>query len=1009
MPVELNIKNLSKLKIAELLNLGIEKGWNQDFTKELLPFLKNRNSVAFLKTLAMGESGTMELDQKQVPYCAGDGSIKTEDACNLAKSKGEIKEGWQESSAQGLFQFTDGTASDIKEKYGFDARALGVNGEWEQSLAALALIKERGGSKWASSLTTGNYSSLEKNLANTFMAIPNEKAGTNIDGEGSTRFGGNLNEWNKNIKQNQKLQYKKLEGKALDNSLMKELKEAGDTEGVAGLERYILTRDEINPRIEEITKSIKSVSPGGEQYSRWYNKNLHEGQTVYELTGVTSDAERQLSALEKYNKLSEEDKKTTSFPVYNKLFGTSSDSYETIKKRAEEEQRKAQMLLVPAYESLESLIEAETASSIKDLEDYISDGEVVAGQRKDEDGKMVNIIKPVSEILGDKRYALLDKTSLLKTSVNKFGRDESDYLKIKEKNKKIESAIDKQIKVLEGRTGVYTEQLLDGKESDEVGMTYVAKEGKNETEWFKGAGSRYGKRTPEMIEANKNKLASLIKAKDEIANTPYALSDDVIDEEGNYQGKTVTKSTWKGSKGGGGAKEIKTELDPLLATGSDINEVSSRVLGNYFSDGMSQIDSDLVIDQLDLPDRYEELYEAQVNKSNAAQQGLGATVPVSTSIIQQDKDEKQNPGAQQNASPYFSKEEFDKYLQETEEQRVKTGVSQLYENFGDGDYNSALAAAGMLAAMKSADAPLPQQEKSPEWKNYMFELNERRNRGLDAATLTYYQRNAERTYSHDVNAIARYGTSGQAVLASLGRAARDKNDAQLKLAALDEQAKASNFAAYGAGLLKDEGMTQSYWMRNSYNPADRTRTLKAALIGQLVTNTREDELYARQYGEGSFFANLMNAKIDDTRQETINKKLSTLKAANPKLSPQQLLEVAERGTPIQKTRYPSSPSDNVKRIMSGIGKGTSSLAKSINDSAGNIGGWTARKTEGMGSTLANKINTGVQNVSEGFKNLSNSFNKAVGDDDNISVSDTDFKMDDNIETLASQKLGNRPR
>lgn len=290
-------------------------------------------------------------------------------------------------------------------------------------------------------------------------------------------------------------------------------------------------------------------------------------------------------------------------------------------------------------------------------------------------------------------------------------------------------------------------------------------------------------------------------------------------------------------------------------------------------------------------------------------------------------------------------EDFVKYMNEVGTQREETGVSRIASIFGEGTIDSALQFAGMAAAYKAATAPLPHQVKSPEWKDHMHELRQRANRGLSNESKTMYTREMDRTYSYDVANVARFSRSSQAALAALGGAGARRNDAALKLTAMNEEAKMKNYQAYGQGLAQDEAMTQAYWERNHYNEASRKRDLKAALIGQMTKNIREDRLYARQYGEGSYYAKYMNALAQDKEESAIATRAAQLKDSSITkdgqeyaLSGKQAYELAtaqyhsenpQRGSALTVNQVMNQSAEGAKQVGStvaaGINQGTTFL------------------------------------------------------------------------------------
>jgi hypothetical protein len=194
-----------------------------------------------------------------------------------------------------------------------------------------------------------------------------------------------------------------------------------------------------------------------------------------------------------------------------------------------------------------------------------------------------------------------------------------------------------------------------------------------------------------------------------------------------------------------------------------------------------------------------------------------------------------------------------------------TGLTEIYNKLGGLD--TLLQATGMAAAYKSATAPMPQQRKSDAWQEQMAKMKDRTQLGLDTATKTLYQRNAERTYAYDVSNIGRVATSANAALGSLGSASERKYQADMMMAAQDASLREAHQSQYMNAMEKDEAMTQEHWLRNVYNEADRKRELKAGLIGQFVNNVRDDVMYYQEYQDPNSARNqYMQTMIEGQKQ-----------------------------------------------------------------------------------------------------------------------------------------------
>lgn len=222
----------------------------------------------------------------------------------------------------------------------------------------------------------------------------------------------------------------------------------------------------------------------------------------------------------------------------------------------------------------------------------------------------------------------------------------------------------------------------------------------------------------------------------------------------------------------------------------------------------------------------------------------------------------------------MSEDVLKQVLQQRDAKQEAAGLKGIVEKFGGTD--KVLELTGMYAAYKSATTPMPEQRKSEAWTDNMARMKDRTQLGLDNATKTLYQRNAERTYAYDVKNIGRTATSGQAALGALGSASARKYDADLTMAAKDAMVRDANQAAYTSALAVDENMTQDMWKRNVYDEAARKRDLKSGLIGKAVSNMRDDLMYDKQYGDGSMYDQLMKETLDE--KKSTNEALKIAKA-----------------------------------------------------------------------------------------------------------------------------------
>jgi len=926
-------------ELIEVMKEEVTNGdWDANMFKKYAPYLADKKVMTFMKALAEAESGTFELDQKQIPYCQGDRSLdKDRDACVLKFGEGGDN-GWVESSAQGLFQFIDGTAKNVQKKTGFDPRSTGKKySALEQTLAAIYLIDTKTGALEA--VSSGNYDLASRKLRGIWEALPSNYGGKIV---GRKAMGLPNEKWQELFKKHggTVIKYQKLTDEEMEGALHEYIKK-NDPEKLAEYERYQEFKNNINPKIQKFKASVDSII-SGDNYTVWWEKNKHNGKSLKQWQDNVNYSDSQLKELERWKNgrdlYDKGDRSANAIPpsvgfsLYNKSFGEGGEStdYEEVKSRAEKLKRESQDILIKNFESRKNFLKGETMIMSDEIRNYVLGDDV-------------------SELLGSEGVTkILNTTRDIQNNINSLGDNIGDYDSWYERNSEIISKLEAQKKKIDARP----EDYVPPKSHTSVkGGTSSLGIGSSTTKDYTAA---------EIAAQDSKMIGDLIGR---LKEGPGSLED----MEMSFSLLEKTGETgWGGLERGEVDKEIlkKYNIDESLL-GSEIDKVFTDYFNDYKGDKEEAIKNLKNLDPtiLGLPEGYKtvEAYDLylkgireQIDKENKElfDEEYGESSSGSSVF-----GESSNIADAANTPPTMTEDEFKEYLEKVSGQREEAGISKIYKHIGDGSLDTALQFAGMLGAYKSATAPLPKQQKSEDWKNHMRELSDRRHLGLDAATLTYYQRNAERVYSHDVDNIARFGTSGQAVLASLGRAARDKYDAQLKIAALDEEAKQKHFTAYGQGLAQDEAMTQSYWKTNVYDQADRKRELKAAIIGQLTNNLREDQLYARQYGEGSYYANLMDARYKDTRESTITKRASELKLRGGTLpdgtevsyTDAQALKIAESENPYTPAKHPKSLTQQVGSAVLGGAKGVSALI----DSA-----------DRYGSTLASGISQGVANLME---------------------------------------------
>lgn len=787
---------------------------NKDTLKryeEYSKYLQNPKALAFLNQLSNHEASSGKLNQKQIPYCSLDRSMDKA-ACIAAHGD----DAWRESTAQGLFQFTEGTRLSTLSSSGFDAHSTNSQyGALEQTLATLALIDQKGGLE---DLYKGDYGKLSEKLGSTWEVI--SPVGTEV-GEGVTTdtkrdtfFNSVEGELNQvyGIKTTVTEQEKEAE-------VMNYLMENGSLEEINNYKKYLTSVKVIMPEMDKMYNELRDFTQG-QSNDAWRKEKNENGNSVAALELKLKRAERDPAYLTAEEKLEIQKELSNMYYDRTKEYTVHADKY------------------------------------ADKLEQYMENEDVL-------------------DIMGDDALKYFDVVT-----------------EIRNNNNKLINAYDAQ-----------KQHFYETKVTDPISPTYATYQGGGAA-----TSSVYDVVTGETKPDGSGSTVS------EDANLGYFSPDPAPFDfnfiqttfENDYKLVNERLDEIKVDAGGlyyeletGAGDKIKYEQDKQYAS------YMQRVSG---ADG-----------KYDTKDNWVKKEDLQ----KLVQEELKASAA----------DEANNP-----ALKNMDDEQYAAFMQSINKRRDETGTSKIFANFGEGTLDSALQFAGMYKAYKDATAPLPHQMKSPEWKDYMYELRQRANRGISPETQTMYTREMDRTYSYDVQNVARYSRSSQAALAALGQAGTRRNDAALKMAAMNEQAKMTNFQAYGQGMAQDEAMTQAYWERNHYNEASRKRDLKAALIGQMTKNVREDRLYAKQYGEGSYYAKYMNAMAEDKKESAINTRAAQLKDAYG-MSGGQAYEASkamyenENPEPQKPVHQINDVLDRGKTVLGHIG---SSVASDINNGTSSL-------------------------------------------------------------------------
>ena len=194
-----------------------------------------------------------------------------------------------------------------------------------------------------------------------------------------------------------------------------------------------------------------------------------------------------------------------------------------------------------------------------------------------------------------------------------------------------------------------------------------------------------------------------------------------------------------------------------------------------------------------------------------------------------------------------------------------------------------------VMGFNAANKPLPTFTKPQAWNDYVNRLHGLSETGLTGNEMTAAQRGIDQTYAYDVDNIRNLsgGNAGMA-LGNLGRAASQHYGAQANLAALNDEARASNLSQYGGALSEDVNLNRMIF-GDKYNEAMYTKQAGGQLAHDAISNIKERGNYMQEYAPGTTYdqinqLNLQSAKDTNANTQQMQKYYATHGFVSPPVS-----------------------------------------------------------------------------------------------------------------------------
>lgn len=184
-----------------------------------------------------------------------------------------------------------------------------------------------------------------------------------------------------------------------------------------------------------------------------------------------------------------------------------------------------------------------------------------------------------------------------------------------------------------------------------------------------------------------------------------------------------------------------------------------------------------------------------------------------------------------------------------------TGSGMEYLSYLPGLLQTVTGLAGASKELPKGFTP------TQDWTDYYNQAKEQSTQGFTPEEKIMYQHDILGNYNLGLDKLTKYsGGNSAAVLAGLNELGQGKNDAELKLAAMDKQQKRANLSNYASALDKDLAM-QQIMQDKVLEMAMKNRAAASGLANTGLGNLENTYQYQQNYGKGSPYYNAMLENI----------------------------------------------------------------------------------------------------------------------------------------------------
>ena len=178
----------------------------------------------------------------------------------------------------------------------------------------------------------------------------------------------------------------------------------------------------------------------------------------------------------------------------------------------------------------------------------------------------------------------------------------------------------------------------------------------------------------------------------------------------------------------------------------------------------------------------------------------------------------------------------------------------------------------MYQGLKGARTPIPQWHRPAEWVRYMDDMRNASTMGLSAAEMSDLQNETDRGYMYDVaNIYNASGGNAGTVLGNLGRANTQRNQNQMRIAAMNRAARLENLNRYGSVLGQDVNLDRLIF-GDRYSEAKQKEAAGAKLANDAIMNMKERGVVDQFYNPQSLHGKVKAKEIKNKEQTEADQK-----------------------------------------------------------------------------------------------------------------------------------------